>query len=355
MSISRTFKMVAKDLRLGPRSPIFLWAFFMPLVLTFLLQVVLLTLFDPKARLGIADLGESEVTAAVEKMDGIELTHAASAAELRKLVENNDVDAGLVLEKGFDAAVRTGARPNLEFYVSGESVASNRIVLAVTTMDLLRSIEGGVAPVDVVLEAPGGLDVPPISERLVPSLLLYVLIVGGMFVPAFTLVSERERRTLDALLVTPVKMSEILLSKAVLGFIMVMVMSYLTLAINWALAGEPLGLLVTLAVSSVICVELGLIYGTVAVNAKSLYTMVKSLNVFLVGPAVFYIFPSWPQWIAKLFPSYWFIDPFYQIALRGASLADVWTDLAIAIAIGAVLVVPIVFLGRRMQATLAAT
>jgi ABC-2 type transport system permease protein len=346
--------MVAKDLRMGPRSPIFLWAIIMPLIITFLMQVVFLTLFDPKPRLGIADLGESEITAAVEGMQGIELTRPANAAELRRLVENNGVDAGLVLERGFDAEVRAGARPDLEFYVSGESLASNRILLAVTAIDLVREVEGRVAPVEVVLITSGDGDVPPISERLIPSILLYVLLVAGIFVPAFMLVGEREGGLLAALLVTPVTMSEILLSKAVLGFITVIVMSYLTLAINGALGGEPLALLASLSVAAVLCIEIGLIYGTVARDAKTLYTLVKSLNVFLAGPVVFYIFPSWPQWIARLFPTYWFIDPVYRISLQGASLADVWTDLAGAVAISVVLVVPIVFLGRRMQEKLAA-
>lgn len=353
MSIRRTLTMIARDLRLGPRSPIFVWMVLMPFVITFLFRLVVLTLFDQAPRLGIADLGRSEITVAAREMDGIDLTLARSAADLRDLVEKNDVDAGLVLSKGFDAAVRAGERPELEFYISGESLLSNRIVLAVTAIDLVREVEDRAAPVDVVLNTLGDWKALPISKLMVLFVVMFVLMAGGIFVPGFMLVEEREHGTLSAVLVTPAKMSEVLAAKAVLGLLMVIPMAFLTLALNRALPEEPFALLATLVVGAVICIEVGLVYGTVAKDAKTLFTLVKTLNIFLLGPIIFYVFPDWPQWIAKLFPTYWFIDPLYRIALKGASFADVWKHLAVALGIGAVMVVPIVLLGRRMQGKLA--
>jgi ABC-2 type transport system permease protein len=330
-----------------------MWAIFMPLLFTLLFQVVFVTLLEPKPRLGIADLGDSEITTAIMEMDGIDLKLVKSASRLRELVTNNNVDAGIVLEKGFDEAVRAGLRPNLEFYVSGESVASNRIILAVTTIDLVRKVEGKDAPVEIVMNTSGAADMPSITERLIPCIVVWVLLVGGMFVPAFGLVGEREHLTLSSLLVTPVTMTEVILSKAVLGYMMVMAMSYMTLALNRALSSEPLALFVALSIGGIICIEIGMIYGTVAGSAKTLYTLVKTLNIFLAGPVVFYLFPGLPRWIIKLFPTYWFIDPIYRISLKGASLTDVWSDLAVAVAIAAGLVLPIVLLSRRMLTKLA--
>jgi len=339
MSIARISALVARNLRQGPRSPVFIWALLMPVFITFMVQVVLLTLFDPKPRLGIADLGRSEITAAVRRIDGIDLTTARSAAELRALVEDNDVDAGLVLAEGFDAAVRAGERPELEFYVSGGSYLMNRVVLAVTALDLVRRVEGREAPAEVVLNTVGGREALPVSDLIVLGLVLFVLLMTGMFVPAFMLVEEREQGTLDAVLVTPATMSEVLISKAAIGFAMAVVMSLLILVANGALSADLPALLAVLAVAAAVCTEIGLIYGTVARDAKGLYTLMKSLNIIILAPMILYFFPDLPQWIAKIFPTYWFIDPLYRIALRGASLADVWAELAVALAISALLAV----------------
>jgi ABC-2 type transport system permease protein len=111
--------------------------------------------------------------------------------------------------------------------------------------------------------------------------------------------------------------------------------------------------LATLAVATITCNLIGLIYGAIAKDAKTLYSITKSMNVLLVGPLIFYFFPSWPQWIAKLFPTYWVIDPLYRVALGGAALSDVGLDLAVALCVCVALLLPVVLLGRRLESKLA--
>ena len=123
MSFTRTLEVLKKDLQLGPRSPIFLWVLILPLLITFVLQVTFGDLFDPQPRLGIVDGGSSAITAEVGEMEGIKLTVLDDVDDLKRQVEANDLDAGLVLPAGFDDEVRSGERPPLEFYVGGESLA----------------------------------------------------------------------------------------------------------------------------------------------------------------------------------------------------------------------------------------
>ena len=59
MSLTRTFKVLGKEFRLGPRSPVFLWVLFLPVLFTLILQVTFGSLFDPQPRLGIVDQGSS--------------------------------------------------------------------------------------------------------------------------------------------------------------------------------------------------------------------------------------------------------------------------------------------------------
>jgi ABC-2 type transport system permease protein len=357
MSITRTFTMVARDLRLGPRSPIIMGVIVVPLVMTFMMQVVYLRVLSPafgRPRLAIADLGNSQVTAQLERMDTISVTRARDAEGVERLVRSFDADAGLVLPEGFDEAVRAGARPRLGVHVAGESLMSNRILLAVTTIDLIRDVEDGTAPVDVVLHTIGDREALPIAQILVLFMSVFVLILLGMFVPAFMLVQERSTGTLGAVLVTPATMSDVLAAKALLGVMMAVPMALLTLILNGAMPAQTLGVTATLVVAGAMCVEIGLLYGTVAKDAETLFTLMKTLNIIILLPMVFYVFPDWPRWIGPVFPTFWFIDPLYRIALEGATFADVWTDLAIACVIVAVLALPVALLGRRMAAKLAA-
>ena len=338
---------------LGFRSPIILWLLIMPFVITFLLQVVFVALFDPKPRICIYDSGESEITHALERVEGIRLSHAGSPAELEEYIENNNADLGLVIERGFDRAVRDGQRPELKYFFSGRSLVSNRIVTSLLVLDVLREMENRETPVEVVLRTGDEEETIPLMRKLIPAIVLLVLIITGIFVPAFMLVEEKEHGTMKALLVTPVTVSDILISKALLGFAMTVTMCFITLALNGALSGKPFALLATIAVGAVVCNAIGLIYGTLAGNAKTLYTLVKSLNILLAGPILFYLFTGLPQWMAKIFPTYWFIDPLYSITLKGAGFSDVYFKLVIALVIGILLFIAVVPLSRRMQRKLA--
>jgi len=355
MNLRRVWQILRKDLELGPRSPFFLWAIAIPVVATILLQVVFGGLFSPKPRLAIVDFGGSEITTAYQAMDGIEITLLDDEARLRALVTQHHYDAGLVLPAGFDNEVRRGSRPPLQFYISGESLASNRILLAVTTIDLVRAVEGTSPPVAVEVVALGAEDSLPLSGRLVPLIVMLALMLAGVFLPGTGLVEEKERRTLSAVLVTPVRLSEVLAAKAGLGVLLALVMSLVTLALNRALGGDPAALIVALVPAAAMCVEFGLVFGVVSRDMKSLFGLVKGLNVFLMAPVVFYLFPNWPQWIPKVFPTYWIIEPVFEVSIKGATLSDVWVELVVAVGICVALGAVVAALARRMERLLAAT
>lgn len=354
MSLSRILLVLRKDLQLGPRSPIFLWVLLLPVLITLMLQVTFGNLFDPNPRLGIVDQGASVVTTAVQDLEGIELTLLSDVADLKERVEANDLDAGLVLQPGFDAAVRSGTGPAFEFYVGGQSLASNRIILAVTAVDLVREVEGTPSPVDVEVVALGeeGL---PISVRLVPFIVMYALLVAAVFLPSFSLADEREKRTLSALTVTPVTLAEVVAAKGILGFLLAGAMAVVTLWLNSALTAQPLALIVVLIVAAVLLVEIGLIYGTASKDIAGIFALIKGTGFILLAPTVFYIFTSWPQWIAKLFPTYWVINPVYEVTINNAGLSTVWGELIIAIGVIVVLAFVVMALTRRLRSKLAAT
>jgi ABC-2 type transport system permease protein len=255
---------------------------------------------------------------------------------------------GVVLADGFDDALRAGERPRLDVYVSGESRASQRFVLGAIAIDLIRGVEARPSPVRAVTAAAGkGLGLP-IEDLVVLGLLLWPLLVCSTLVPGLMLVQENEARTLEALMVTPTTMTEVLLAKGALGFGMAMVMCLVTLLLSGALTAQPLPLLTALAVSVALCTGIGLVYGMTARQSKTVYNLAQTMNVFILAPLIFYFFPGWPQWIAKLFPSYYFIDPLYRIALKGATLAEVGSELAVALAAALLLIVPVALLARRL-------
>ncbi len=349
MNMGRVMRMLRKDLWLGPRKTFFLFAVTMPVVLTLIFQVAFGTLFAPSLRLGIVDYGESALTSGFLETAGIQVTMLNEAEELKNKVEQNDLDAGLILDAGFDAAVNAGERPLLEMYIGGESLAANRIVFIITGVDLVRGLAAAesMLPVEVEIITSGeeGL---PIAVRLIPLIMFYALVIAGVFVPGSGLVEEKENSTLTALLVTPVNRSEVLAAKWMLGFILCTVMAAATLFLNQAFGPRPLEVMLVIAVAAALNSAIGLLAGIFSRTSASFFALVKGAGFFLFVPVIFYIFPEWPRWIAMIFPLYWIIEPIWQVSIMGEPLRTVWFELTIATAITAALLLAALLTGRRI-------
>lgn len=341
MNLSRAWIVMRKDLKMGPRTPLFLYAIVLPVAMTLLIVGVFGTLFAPSPRLGIVDEGNSTISASAADLDGIEVTTLTSVVTLKNMVESNDLDAGLVLPEQFDDDVRRGTRPDMTFYVGGESLASNRIILEVTALDLVRGLSDARAPVEVDVLTVGEAEAIPIATRMVPLLMIYAVAIAGAFVPAASMVEEKENGTINSILVTPTNVREYLAGKSGLGIVLAMATGVVTLLLNQAFGNQPLLLVVILLTAAVMMAMLGLILGMYAKDANMLFALMKSGGILLFYPVVFYIWPNLPQWIAKIAPTYWFLEPIFEVGVRNGAFADVWPSMLIAVAWIAVLVVAV--------------
>lgn len=354
MNVGQAGHVLVKDLRLGPRSPIFAWVLALPLVFTFLISAVFGDLFAPPARLAVVDEGSSQIVAALQQADGIEVTVLDDPAALAVAVEAHDYDAGLLLPAGTDEALASGRQTELAILVSGQSLASTRLVIGVTTLDAVRAAAGSRPPVDVVVTTVGDTQWVPVKDRMLPLVVMYAVVIAGLFLPASSLVEEREKRTLDALLITPLRMSEVLAGKGALGVVLAVLMGWVTLALNDAFGVQPLAMTLFLLLGGVMMAEVGLVVGSWAKDSNTLFTTVKGGALLVVAPVLFTLFPGLPQWVAQLFPTYYFLQPIYDMAVTGTTMSDHLLDLAVCVALCLALLPAVRAMGRRLEQQTAA-
>jgi ABC-2 type transport system permease protein len=348
-------RILLKDLRLGPRSPILLWAIALPIVFTLLIGAVFGDLFAPPPRLAVVDEGSSQVTAALQASPGIETTVLDDAEQMRVAVEAHDYDAGLRLPAGLDDDLAADRAATIEFVVSGQSLASTRLVLGVTTLEQLRGASGDADLVEVTVSTVGDEQWVPVDDRVLPLIVIYAVMIAGLFLPASSLVEERGSRTIDAVLVTPARMSHVLLAKGLLGVLLAVLMGWVTLALNGALASEVVGLTLFLVLGGIMMAELGLILGCWAKDTNTLFSAVKGGGVVVIAPVLFTLFPGLPQGIARIFPTYYFLQPIYDMSVTGTTVSDHWLELVVCSAICLLLLPLVAAMGRRLEQQLAAT
>lgn len=353
MSAARVWQVLRKDLRLGPRSPILLWAVVVPVVITVLVRGVFGDLFAGEPRLGIVDEGASELTAAALEREGLDVRVVDDAESLRAQVADGTFDAGLVLPAGFDDAVRAGGRPPLQAWLSGESLPADRAVLTATLLDLARGLTDVRAPVVVdVVEL--GETTLPLDLRLLPLIVMYAVAIPGGMVPASSLVEEKERGTLQAVLATPTSMGEVLVAKGLLGMILGVVAGAVTLVLNDAFGASPIAIMLAVGVGALMMALVGLMLGSWAPDTSTLFAAWKGGGIVLFLPTVFFIWPGLPTWPAYAMPAYYFLRPAYAVGVEGALLADVAVPLAIGLGICLALLPAVAAVGRWLEVRLAA-
>lgn len=353
MNLKRVWHVFIKDMAVGPRSPLLVFMIVMPVLMTLVLNLVFGNLTARLPSMALYVEGQSRFAEEIDALPGIKVTRLQSADVLFDKVKDHDFDAGLIVPAGFDAALVSGAKPELRLYFSGESYALDRMVLAVAAIDAVRSVEGGSPPLAVELVRLEEGDPIPLSTRFIPVLVLYAFMIAGLFVPASLLVEEKEKRTLVALLTTPTKIQEVVLAKGLLGIVLAFVLAAVTLFINKVVITDTLALVVSLLISAVFWAVLGVIIGLVSRSSEMLFAIVKGVGVLLMGPVIFYLFPDWPQWIARLIPTFWAIDPLWQLVANEAGLKDVAVSLLVVCGMCLAAVPLIAILGKRVQRNLA--
>ena len=221
-----------------------------------------------------------------------------------------------------------------------------------TILDLVRDAAGREAPLSVDVISAGETSLE-IETRMIPLMVVLVVAVAGAMLPALSLVEERERHTLDAVLVTPASIPDVMVAKGLLGVLTGSLVGVVTLALNGVLDTGPVLLVAAVVVGAVMMAEFGLALGSWARDSNTLFTVWKAGAIVLIFPVVFFIWDGFPEWVARLGPTFYFLRPMFAVAVEGAGAGDVWFDLVIAAAICVVLVPAVAAMARRLERTLA--
>ena len=254
---------------------------------------------------------------------------------------------GLEIPPTFTRDVRAGNSAQVQLLVDGSNSTTALqalntgmgVTLTQSLETLLRETGRQGVPIDI---RPQMLYNPAMRSPnfFVPGVIGVVLQIGTTVATAMALVRERERGTLEQLLVSPLSRAGLMLGKLVPYLCIGMAMAVILFLImrfvfDVPIAGNVLGMMFSTLVYVFALLSLGLLVGTKAENQMQALQMSM---VFLL-PSVFFsgfIFPRETMpWIfyalGALFPTTYFIALMRAIILRGANLLEYWPNLAILI------------------------
>jgi ABC-2 type transport system permease protein len=278
-----------------------------------------------------------------------------SRAALRREIVAARASVGIEVPPEYARRRLEGQPADVLVLIDGsDSTIANQTLSAANGMALSRSVEelsrraGGaqaaIRPFPQMLFNPDSRS----ANLLIPGLVAILLTFSGTILAAFSIVKERERGTLEQLMVTPVSAVGVMLGKLVpylvLGILQVVVILFLMVKVFQVPIHGNLWLLLALsAVYLFALLAMGLV---ISAQAHSQAEAIQKAQAFML-PSIFlsgYVFPisalpTFLQVVSKVLPATHFIAISRGIIIRGAGFMDLWPNVAALVVISTLLVV----------------
>lgn len=343
----------------------------------FILPVVQLVILGLAANLDVEDVPvvvvdhdhspvSREVATRLDASPAFELVEVTDdEAYAEQAIDLGRAELVVVVPPHTQRGLARGERVQIPLWLDGTD--TNRALLAQTYADAVLARIGQerlppmVAPVGRPELRVRVLFNPALQSRwfMLPAILAMVLAVITMLLSAVAVVKEREKGTIEQLVVTPIRPLELIVGKLLPFVVAGAVVATLVTVATVVGFGVPLrGSVLLLAGLSLVYVMstlgLGLLASTVSTTQQQamLAAMLILLPSFLLG-GVFYPIsnmPAWAQRIADLTPIRYFVVMVRAVFLKGAGLESLWWETSTLAGLGVVVLVVAVLRFRKRSA-----
>ena len=255
----------------------------------------------------------------------------ATPQEAEHIIRNQKADMALVFAKDF-ASKKSG----LQFIVDGSdpNMAQQWTAYA---QSVITNMQGGVVNTKMLYN-------PQMKSayNFVPAVMGMILMLICAMMTSISIVKEKERGTMEVLLVSPIRPLMVIIAKAVPYLILAFAILIVILLMARYVLGVPLSgsLFWILAVSTLyilLALSLGLLISNIA---KSQLVALLASALLLLMPVVMLsgmMFPveSMPtvlQWLSAIIPPKYYIEAMRKLMIMGVGIGEVMKEVTVLIA-----------------------
>jgi ABC-2 type transport system permease protein len=240
----------------------------------------------PYTQIVVYDPGGSSLGETLSSSPDFGVSKAISMDELQKTIGNMGfglgAEIGIEIPLEFDQYFESEENPKINGYVSW----ANRTKAAGLKQEMETALlELTGKPIVVIID--GNIISPPKEIGLLVGLVTMfavtiILTIGVILVPTL-LLEEKQSRTLDALLVSPANISQIVIGKAIAGFFYIFVTAviiyliYWTGVVHWGITG------LFVIGAGLFSVAVGLLFGILFNNQQEMTGWLSFIMILISG------------------------------------------------------------------------
>jgi ABC-2 type transport system permease protein len=277
-----------------------------------------------------------------------------SASEAEEVFQSGEVSMVVIFSDNFYENLMHGGHAQIQLLADGSdpntaSIITNyaTTILASYQMELMKTgkISYQITPEVKLLYNPSMVA----AYNFVPGVMGMIILLICAMMTSVSITREKERGTMEVLLVSPMKPLYVILSKAVPYFFLSLVNLATILLISFfimhvPIAGSFFGLIILSLVYIFVCLALGLLISSLVntqMAALLISAMALMLPVMLLSGMLFPIenMPIYIRWIGEIIPAKWYIEAARKLMIRGLGFSAIVQELSVLVGMGALLIV----------------
>ena len=314
--------------------------FIAPVFIMWLMNLMFSASTTVNVKLATQDLPTGLVTK-MDELDHVDIETYQDLDQAKEALANEKVDAVISYKDGeyqVDYANTDASKTSMIRQVLRTSIASEG------TDQLLSRIKQDLPQLKLDAKAPEikesyqyGDKNTGFFARMIPILIGFVVFFFVFLISGMALLKERTSGTLERLLATPVKRSEIVYGYMLsYGIIAIFQTAVVVLAAIWLLDVEVVGNILNVIIVNVVLALVALAFGILlSTLAKSEFQMMQFIPLVIM-PQLFFsgIIPlssmgEWAPTVGKFLPLTYSGDAISQIILYGHNLGDILSNLGV--------------------------
>lgn len=264
-----------------------------------------------------------------------------SEAQVRRAIESGDAQAALVIPPDYDRRLARGEAASAQMIVDAADPQSSGAALsaaqlaAASRSQALAAGAGSIGPRVDLRVRPWYNPEQRSAIFIVPGIVGVLLTITMTLITSTSVVREREKGTLEQLVVTPIGKTSSMLGKLVPFVLAGYVQMTVVLTLGWLIFGIPIrGSLVLLYALTFAFITASLGVGLLISTLVRTQAQAMQLSFFFMLPNILlsgYIFPRMAmpepaQWIGLLLPLTYFLDILRGILLKGVGVDMLWRE-----------------------------
>ena len=310
----RTIKtLIAKDFKLFFRNKFFGIMTIFGIILYLVFYFIMPNTVDEKIEIGLyAPQAFSMFYENIE--EGLIIRNMKTEDELKQAVTDKELHIGISIPEDIQKSLMSGKKPQIFVYYSSDLSDEIKEMYTILIGEMINQMSGfeiDIDEIEIVLGPDMGGKQIPYRDRMLPLFAVMLLITETLGL-ANLITSELEDGTIQALLTTPMKVTDLFVGKGVTGVFLAFSPAVLLMIITGSLTQNISLIIASLLLGSIMVTGLAFFIASISKDMMSVIAWGTLLMIVLFIPAFTVIFPGPVSGWIKVIPSFFLVDTLHR-------------------------------------------